>query len=108
MSGTVANQMALIASGVLLSFHWFAFFHSIQLSTVAVGVIGFSTYPVFVTFLEPLFVQGNPSPEGCVQRCAGFPGAALRGAGGGFVQLPDGGFGMGGAVRRNSGSVHDS
>lgn len=35
--------------------HWFAFFHAIQLSTVAVGVIGFSTFPVFVTLLEPLF-----------------------------------------------------
>lgn len=55
--GNRGNQMALIASGVLLSFHWFAFFHSIQLSTVAVGVIGFSTYPVFVTFLEPLLFR---------------------------------------------------
>ncbi len=56
-AGRRRNQLALVASGILLSLHWFAFFHSIQLSTVAVGVIGFSTYPVFVTFLEPLLFR---------------------------------------------------
>lgn len=51
------NLSLLLISGVVLCFHWYAFFHSIQLSTVAVGVIGFSTYPVFVTFLEPLIFK---------------------------------------------------
>jgi len=49
-----ANLGWLCLSGVVLSIHWFTFFHSIQISTVAIGVIGFSTFPVFVTFLEPL------------------------------------------------------
>ncbi|TQV67987.1 DMT family transporter [Exilibacterium tricleocarpae] len=44
----------LLISGLVLALHWFAFFYSIQLSTVAIGVIGFSTYPVFVTLMEPL------------------------------------------------------
>ncbi len=39
--------------GALLALHWLAFFHSIQLSTVAVGLLTYSTFPVFVTFLEP-------------------------------------------------------
>jgi len=41
--------------GILLAFHWVAFFQSIQLSTVAVGVLTFSTFPVFTTLLEPWF-----------------------------------------------------
>jgi len=41
-------------SGLVLALHWVTFFHAIQSSTVAVGLIGFSTFPVFVTFLEPV------------------------------------------------------
>jgi drug/metabolite transporter (DMT)-like permease len=39
--------------GLLLAVHWIAFFKSIQVSTVAVGLLAFSTFPVFITFLEP-------------------------------------------------------
>lgn len=48
------SQLLILASGLLLALHWWAFFHAIQLSTVAVGLIGFATFPVFVTLLEPL------------------------------------------------------
>ena len=41
-------------SGLVLALHWVTFFHAIQISTVAVGLVGFSTFPVFVTFLEPV------------------------------------------------------
>jgi drug/metabolite transporter (DMT)-like permease len=46
-------MMAL--SGVILAVHWSSFFISIQVSTVAIGLLAFSTFPLFVTFLEPLF-----------------------------------------------------
>lgn len=45
----------LAVSGAVLAVHWFAFFVSIQVSTVAIGMLAFSTFPLFVTFLEPLF-----------------------------------------------------
>lgn len=45
---------ALAGSGVILAFHWFAFFQSIRISTVAMGVLGIGSFPLFVTFLEPL------------------------------------------------------
>jgi drug/metabolite transporter (DMT)-like permease len=45
------------AVGFLLALHWWAFFHSIQISTVAVGLLTFSTFPVFTVFLEPLFFK---------------------------------------------------
>jgi drug/metabolite transporter (DMT)-like permease len=44
----------LIVSGFILTLHWLTFFHAIQISTVAIGLIGFATFPIFVTFLEPI------------------------------------------------------
>ena len=41
--------------GLLLAVHWITFFRSIQVSSVAIGLLSFSTYPVFVAILEPLF-----------------------------------------------------
>ncbi len=46
-----------ILQGILLAVHWFSFFISIQISTVAVGLVTFSTFPLFVTFLEPVFFK---------------------------------------------------
>jgi len=39
----------------LLAFHWWSFYQSVQLSSVALGLFCFSTFPVFTVFLEPLF-----------------------------------------------------
>lgn len=44
---------ALAATGVVLAFHWASFFHAIQIASVAIGLITFATFPVFVSFLEP-------------------------------------------------------
>ncbi|MBN2124043.1 MAG: EamA family transporter [Deltaproteobacteria bacterium] len=43
--------------GGILALHWATFFHAIQVSTVAVGLLTFSTFPLFVTFLEPWFFR---------------------------------------------------
>jgi len=51
------DYFALLILGVILSFHWWTFFQSIQISTVAVGLLTFSTFPIFVTFLEPFFLE---------------------------------------------------
>ncbi len=49
-----ARDLAGLAGlGVVLAVHWSAFFQAIRVSTVAVGLIGYATFPVFVTFLEP-------------------------------------------------------
>lgn len=44
----------LVCAGAILALHWWSFLESIQLSTVAIGTITFSSFPLFVTFLEPL------------------------------------------------------
>jgi drug/metabolite transporter (DMT)-like permease len=43
----------LLLSGAVLVVHWFTFFQSIQVSSVAIGLLSFSTFPLFVTFMEP-------------------------------------------------------
>ncbi len=44
----------MLAAGVVLAFHWWSFLQSVRVSTVAIGTITFSSFPLFVTFLEPL------------------------------------------------------
>lgn len=51
------HYIYLAAMGMILAVHWVTFFLSIQLSTVAIGLLTFSTFPVFVTFLEPYFFK---------------------------------------------------
>lgn len=41
-------------SGVVLAIHWLSFFKAIQVSTVAIGLLSFSSFPLFVTLLEPV------------------------------------------------------
>ncbi|MGB3136341.1 MAG: DMT family transporter, partial [Nodosilinea sp.] len=51
------DLLGMAALGALLAFHWVSFFYSIQLATVAVGLLTFSSFPVFVTLLEPLLFK---------------------------------------------------
>lgn len=48
------DLLMLALSGAILAVHWGSFFLSIQISTVAIGLLAFSTFPLFVTFLEPM------------------------------------------------------
>ncbi len=50
-----AHYYYFIVMGVILAIHWGTFFQSIQVSTVAIGLLTFSTFPVFVTFIDPYF-----------------------------------------------------
>lgn len=49
-----ADLLLLILAGIVLALHWWAFLESIQRSSVAIGTITFSSFPLFVTFLEPI------------------------------------------------------
>jgi drug/metabolite transporter (DMT)-like permease len=40
-------------AGLILAAHWVTFFQAIQVSTVALGLLAFSSYPAFVALLEP-------------------------------------------------------
>jgi len=51
------NYFLFFFLGFILSIHWIAFFKSIQVSTVAVGLLSYSIFPIFTAFLEPLFFK---------------------------------------------------
>ena len=50
----------VILLGVLLAIHWVTYFHAMQVSSIAVGVIALYTFPIITVFLEPLFHGENP------------------------------------------------
>jgi len=42
----------LALNGAVLALHWVAFFQAIQVASVAVGLLGFASFPLFVLLLE--------------------------------------------------------
>ena len=60
------DALLLMFAGGILALHWWSFLESIQLSTVAVGTITFSSFPLFVTFLEPLMFRQKLEKRGVV------------------------------------------
>ncbi len=53
-----ADGSRLIALGLLLAFHWYSFFNAIRLSGVAIGLLSFSTFPIFIVLIAP-YVDGK-------------------------------------------------
>jgi drug/metabolite transporter (DMT)-like permease len=51
----------LAGQGVLLALHWTAFFQAINVSNVAIGLLSFSSFPLFTAALEPLLLRQRPS-----------------------------------------------
>jgi len=43
----------IVGQGLLLAFHWTMFFQSIVVSSVAIGLLAFATFPLFTAALEP-------------------------------------------------------
>jgi drug/metabolite transporter (DMT)-like permease len=55
-------EWRLSLNGVVLAVHWIAFFQAIQIAGVAVGLLGFATFPVFVLLLEWSFLRRRTQP----------------------------------------------
>ncbi|MEA5059045.1 MAG: DMT family transporter [Candidatus Pelethousia sp.] len=63
--------------GGLWAVHWVAFLQSAQLATVAIATITFSTYPVFVTFLEPWLFHERLRLSAVVEALLMLAGASI-------------------------------
>jgi len=76
--------------GLLLAFHWVVFFHAIQLSSVALGLCCFATFPVFAALLEPVLLRERFRPAALPPALAAFCGVILvaRPPGGELGNLP--------------------
>lgn len=71
------GYLALLGLGAILAVHWWSFFYAIQVSTVAVGLVTFSTFPVFTALLEPLYFRESFSRRSMVLAFITFIGVVL-------------------------------
>ncbi len=56
----VRDWLLMGLAGLLMCLHWVTFFHAMQVSTVAVGMIALYTYPIITVFLEPFWQRQLP------------------------------------------------
>jgi drug/metabolite transporter (DMT)-like permease len=49
-----SHYFVFLILGLVLAVHWACFFKSIQVSSVAIGLLSYSTFPVFTAVLEPV------------------------------------------------------
>ena len=54
------DYFVLALLGIILAIHWVTFFHAVQVSSVAIALVTFSTFPAFVVFFEPLLFRERP------------------------------------------------
>ncbi len=67
----------LIVQGAILALHWTAFFQAIVVSNVAIGLLAFSSFPLFTAALEPLLLRQRPSVPEVLAALLILPGIAL-------------------------------
>jgi drug/metabolite transporter (DMT)-like permease len=48
---------ALAMNGAILALHWVSFFAAVKVGGVAVGLLGYASFPVFVLLLEPQWIK---------------------------------------------------
>jgi drug/metabolite transporter (DMT)-like permease len=71
------DRVVAMVTGVLLAVHWVTFFHSIQVSTVAVAVVTLHTFPVITVFLEPALHGSRPKGRDVLSALAVLTGIYL-------------------------------
>jgi drug/metabolite transporter (DMT)-like permease len=71
------DSYLLLGQGVLLALHWTAFFQAINVSNVAIGLLSFSSFPLFTAMLEPLLLHQRPSRIQIVAALLILPGIYL-------------------------------
>ena len=67
----------IIVIGLLLALHWVTYFHAMQVSTIAIGVISLYTFPVITVFLEPMFHGEKPHIKDIISALLVFIGIYL-------------------------------
>ena len=53
------DRSTIIISSILMGTHWIAYFISLKLSNVAIGMLSVFTYPVITVFLEPILLKNK-------------------------------------------------
>lgn len=71
------DYLMLALAGLILAAHWTAFFMSIKVSTIAIAVLTYSTFPLFITFAEPLLFGEKLKKSDLFAAIAMFAGVIL-------------------------------
>jgi len=67
----------IIFTGLLTAGHWVAYFHAIQISTVAIGILSLYTFPIMTALIEPLFDRETIRLGSIIRTIIGFVGILL-------------------------------
>lgn len=67
----------LALMGFVTAAHWVTLFLSFKLGTIAIGIISFYTYPVFVTFAEAAVQKRKPRSKDIILALVTFGGVTL-------------------------------
>ncbi len=51
------DVLKLIGIGAIIAFHWFCFYHAINVSNVSVTLVAFATGTLFTSIVEPIFYK---------------------------------------------------
>jgi drug/metabolite transporter (DMT)-like permease len=49
--------LQLVGIGAIIAFHWFCFYHAINVSNVSVTLVAFATGTLFTSIIEPIFYK---------------------------------------------------
>ena len=71
------DYIMIVLTGAVMGAHWTTFFQSIQVSTVAIGTITFSTFPLFLTFIEPVLFHEKLKKQSIVSAIVLFIGVLI-------------------------------
>ena len=74
---SVRHLLGFFSMGAILAMHWTSFFYSVQISTVAIALLTYSSFPIFVTFLEPFVFDEKIRPTDIVVSLVVFLGLFL-------------------------------
>lgn len=53
----IRHLAGIYGLGLVMGVHWGTFFHAMQISTVAVGILALFSYPMITILLEPIFTR---------------------------------------------------
>ena len=63
--------------GVLIGLHWITFFHAMQISTAAIGMLSLFSYPVITVLIEPFFKGQKPQIKDLIAAFVVFSGVVV-------------------------------
>ncbi len=72
-----SNFQSITIGALFLGGHWVTYFYSLQLSSVAIGMLSLFTYPVITALLEPLLLKTKLQPATLFLSILAFAGVAL-------------------------------